>query len=227
MFLDLDSQPSADRSRRSRFDSELGESGDRNESGESGELGELGESGESGESGELGELGESGESGESGDHYGSSTKIKGTNGSDRLEGGINNDKLDGKNGSDRLFGGDGNDKLKGGKGNDTLIGGNGDDLLKGGAGADILTGGAGSDRFEIKYKPNKPGYRFADIITDFQDGVDKLKLDDVSFSNLQIVQGSGSFANDTLIQLSGTGKTLAVLQGIDASRITATDFVVS
>lgn len=215
LFLDLDSQPSADRSRRSRFDSELGESGNRNESGESGELGE---------SSQPDGLDESGESS---DHYGSSTKIKGTNGSDRLEGSINNDKLDGKNGSDRLFGGDGNDHLKGGKGNDTLIGGNGDDLLKGGEGADILTGGAGSDRFEIKYKPNKPGYRFADIITDFEDGVDQLKLDDVSFSNLQIVQGSGSFTNDTLIQLSGTGKTLAVLQGIDASRITATDFVVS
>ena len=197
LFLDLDSQTSSALSGRGRFDSELGESGDQNESGESG------------------------------DHDGSLTKMKETNGRDRLKGGINNDKRDGKNGNDSLFGGDRNDYLEGGKGNDTLIGGNGNDLLEGGEGRDILTGGAGSDRFEIKYKPNKPGYRLADVITDFQDGVDQLKLDDVRFSNIQVVQGSGSFANDTLIQLSGTGKTLAVLQGIDSSLITATDFGVS
>ncbi|QKD82703.1 hypothetical protein HPC62_11385 [Thermoleptolyngbya sichuanensis A183] len=227
LFLDLDSQHLSSPSRRSRFYSESGEYGESGELGESGEYGESGELGESGEYGESGELGESGEYGESGYGYSSKTKIKGTRGDDRLTGSSNNDKLDGKDGNDYLLSGRGNDYLEGGKGNDTLIGGNGNDSLEGGQGADILTGGVGRDTFEIKYKSNKPGYGFTDTITDFKDGVDRLKLDDVSFASIKIVQGSGSFAGDTLIQLSGTGKTLAVLQGVNASQITAADFVIS
>jgi Ca2+-binding RTX toxin-like protein len=155
----------------------------------------------------------------------SQKKIKGTSGNDRLSGGSTNDKIDGKDGNDRLVGDEGNDYLEGGKGNDTLIGGNGNDLLKGGEGQDILMGGAGKDRFEIKYKSNKSGYDFADVVTDFQDGTDTLKLDDLKISDIAIVQGKGSFANDTLIQLAGAGKTLMVLQGVKSSLITTLDIV--
>ncbi|MBW4660381.1 MAG: hypothetical protein KME15_17035 [Drouetiella hepatica Uher 2000/2452] len=248
LFLNLESATSLGTFRHSssRYDdNELDES-DHDNLGESGESGEMEELGESGESGELGEMGESGElrnslnqTKNSSDDLlkpnkvvkfkgndGSSNKIKGSS-DDLLEGGAGNNKLDGKKGNDRLVGGAGNDYLEGGKGNDTLLGGAGNDLLKGGEGQDILTGGAGSDVFEIKYKSNRPGYNFADVITDFQDGVDKLKLDDLRFSDIQVVQGSGRSANNTLIQLASTGETLATLQRVNASLINTSDFTFS
>ncbi|UZQ52964.1 hypothetical protein OOK60_10545 [Trichothermofontia sichuanensis B231] len=236
LFLNLDSQHSSPSSQRRRLYSESrehGESGERGESGYHHQSGERGESGYHHQSGERGESGyhhQSGEWRERHDHgygYDLLTIIKGTNGDDLLEGGINNDKLSGKGGNDRILGGQGNDYLEGGKGNDTLIGGDGNDYLKGGQGIDILTGGVGQDQFEIKYRLNKPGYGFADIITDFEDGIDQLKLDGVSLASITILQGSGSLANDTLIQLSGTGETLAILQGVDVSQITEADFVFS
>jgi len=142
-----------------------------------------------------------------------------------LEGSAGNDQLDGKKGNDRLNGGAGNDYLKGGKGGDILLGGDGDDWIEGGQGPDILTGGAGSDLFEVQYKSNQSGYDFADVITDFQDGIDKFKLNDLRFSDIQIVPGSGSAANDTLLLLAGTGKTLATLQGVNSSLINVSDFI--
>jgi serralysin len=67
--------------------------------------------------------------------------------------------------------------MRGGDGNDRLSGGSGDDFLVGGLGADVLTGGAGWDRFEF-YAVSETGKTAAtsDLITDFQQGADKIDL---------------------------------------------------
>ena len=75
-------------------------------------------------------------------------------------------------GNDTVRGGDGRDVLFGGGGRDTLYGQAGRDTLKGGTGRDILKGGTKSDTFIF-------GKGFGqDEILDFQDDVDRLRLDD-------------------------------------------------
>ena len=86
-------------------------------------------------------------------------------------------KIYGGGGNDVLTGLEGNDELRGEAGADTLDGGDGDDLLIGGGGAsaDTLTGGASSDTFRIGYYESGTGSG-ADIITDFESGVDLIDL---------------------------------------------------
>lgn len=112
--------------------------------------------------------------------------ITGNSGNNRLNGGLGNDKLNGVSGDDRLIGGSGNDRLNGGGGNDdlrgeagldTLLGASGNDRLAGGAGADRLTGGSGGDRFVLTAVGESGTAAAArDVITDFQDGVDRIDL---------------------------------------------------
>ena len=156
-------------------------------------------------------------------------EIKGTDGNDILTGiPGNNVALKGSKGNDILSGNSGNDKLEGGKGQDTLDGGAGNDILEGGKGKDILTGGMGSDLFELEGRAAANILDFADIITDFQKGADILKLKDgLGISNINITQGTGIYASDTLLQIAGTGQYLAVLKGVNAGNINATDFTFS
>ncbi|MBK1661658.1 calcium-binding protein [Paracraurococcus ruber] len=83
-------------------------------------------------------------------------------------------------GGDRLAGDAGNDTLRGGGGYDVLMGGDGDDLLEGGVGADTLTGGGGADVFAfgaLDARARMPVYDTqGDVVTDFQDGLDRLDL---------------------------------------------------
>lgn len=126
--------------------------------------------------------------------YSQNSIAKGGKGNDVLTSHKGHDTLIGGAGNDQLFGNGGNDTLKGGKGNDVLNGGAGDDILKGGAGNDIieggfgndhLTGGAGADTF-VFYQ-NSDG---ADVIKDFQAGLDHIYLPDYigDFSDIEIVQ---------------------------------------
>lgn len=91
------------------------------------------------------------------------------------------DKVVGSSFSDGLFGDDsgvlldggaGDDLLVGGAGLDVLIGGTGNDTLEGGLGLDVLTGGAGADFFVFN-RDDGP-----DLVTDFQQGIDKIALGD-------------------------------------------------
>ena len=61
----------------------------------------------------------------------------------------------------------------GGAGNDVLKGGDGHDYLAGGSGVDTMTGGAGTDIFAFDYDGVSTD---ADIITDFEVGIDRLEF---------------------------------------------------
>lgn len=151
-------------------------------------------------------------------------RLRGTSEADRILGFGGNDILIGQGGNDTLNGGTGNDDLKGQQGNDVLKGGVGQDILRGGVGADTLIGGAGRDTliggagadiFVI-------GERFGlEEIRDFQDGIDRIRLDRLTFDNLNISQQRGT----TLIRIANTDTTIALLTGVASNTITRADFV--
>jgi len=90
------------------------------------------------------------------------------------------DHLIGDSGNNSLSGGGGDDGLFGGQGNDTLSGGNGNDTLTGGRGVDTLTGGADADKFQFDAAADSdPDLGGRDVITDFQQGMDKIDLSNI------------------------------------------------
>jgi len=94
-------------------------------------------------------------------------------GDDYIDGRGGDDLLYGMVGNDTILGGAGADRLVGDVGNDTLNGGDGNDDVWGGLGNDVMTGGAGADTFFFATVGETYGF---DIITDFQQGVDKIYL---------------------------------------------------
>ena len=136
--------------------------------------------------------------------------LKGGAGKDRLKGGAGEDTLLGGNGADKLKGGAGSDRLFGGNGDDKLFGGKGDDLLDGGKGDDILTGGNGADVFVFK---SCYGY---DTITDFEIGVDTIRLDDSlwggSLSILEVIDTYAEVINGDVV--FDFGKEQLTLEGL-------------
>jgi uncharacterized protein (TIGR01370 family) len=138
-------------------------------------------------------------------------KLFGGTGLDQLFGGAGNDILEGAGDHDVLDGQSNDDKINGGKGNDQLIGGDGQDILLGAGGNDTLTGGAGSDQFVF-------GKRFGnDIVTDFQQGVDKLLLDDLlwlevwslNLTNQQLVDRFGSLSGNVFTLNFGSDEVIS------------------
>jgi len=113
-------------------------------------------------------------------------RLQGGTGADSLFGGTAGDQLEGWKGNDLLSGDQGDDTLNGGYGDDQLDGGDGDDSLRGGAksdtltggsGTDILSGGKGADTFVFRtLDDSRPGAGVRDIITDYQDGIDRIDL---------------------------------------------------
>ena len=104
------------------------------------------------------------------------------------------------------------DHLQGGLGNDRLDGGKGDDVLDGGRGADRLTGGADADVF--RFSSLSDSYRDdtrsrADLITDFDLGLDHLDLTALGFSTF------GDGHGDTLRLAYDTTKDLTYLKHLD------------
>ena len=132
-----------------------------------------------------------------------------------LIGSDNPEMLTGGAGSDRLSGLAGNDTLRGLGGNDTLLGGTGRDRLSGGAGSDVLTGGDGADVFVFNEFNG-------DMITDFDDGSDKILL-----------QGGVVFSEDVVVAASDAGAVVAwmggqlTLDGIAARDVTVADFIIA
>ncbi len=117
---------------------------------------------------------------------------------------------------DVLFGKGGANTLTGNKGNDTLDGRGGNDTLLGRQGNDLMTGGAGADKF--RYTETVFDH---DIITDFEDGIDKIDLtgSGLVFGNFTISQQGV----DTLVSRNASHDIL--LQNIVATDITVADFI--
>ncbi len=214
----------------------------------------------------LGEImkGETGNDTLSGDS--GNNAIYGFEGNDRLEGGAGDDILFGGDGDDVLYGGDDDDGLKGEIGNDALFGGNrrdilfggegddalygadeddallgesGNDTLDGGDDTDTLTGGDGSDTFVIRKGDGSSGFIFANRITDFEDGIDRISLDDgLAFSDLTIVQGTAGsytlggagttfyydYTAHTLVRVRDTGEYLLIIENTARSSVGNDDF---
>ncbi|NES97573.1 MAG: hypothetical protein F6K32_20630, partial [Desertifilum sp. SIO1I2] len=150
--------------------------------------------------------------------------LYGGRGNDLLSGNLDDDYINGNADDDTIYGGKGNDTVRGGKGNDRIFGdsqsdpfGNrGNDILFGDLGSNTLTGGEGNDTFVLGSS--------GDVLTDFTSGEDRIGLNGLSFSDLNISQGTGENANNTVIANRLTGAVLATLQGITASSLSANNF---
>ena len=160
----------------------------------------------------------------------------GLGGRDVLYGESGDDIIDGGDGLDKLYGGDDNDILKGSDNFDELYGEDGDDILDGGDGKDSLYGGNGNDIFIGRLGDGSSGFTGANIIYDFEDGVDKIRLeDDLTFSNVSVAQGTqGSFSvggqtfyydyrNHTLV--SANNEYLFTIIDTNYSTISSEDFI--
>ena len=93
--------------------------------------------------------------------------------------------------------------LTGTDGDDTLTGTDGDDLLDGLLGDDIYTGGAGADQFVLGIAQG------VDTITDFEIGVDQIKLGGLTPSGVKFFD----LDNDTLV-LTQSNELIGVVQGV-------------
>lgn len=101
--------------------------------------------------------------------------------------------------------------------NDVIVGGGGNDQIYGGLGNDTLTGGAGNDIFVLARGEGR------DTIQDFNNNEDLIALSGgLTYSSLSITQ-SGS---NTLIKDISNNQNLALLTGIQASTLNASDFII-
>jgi Calx-beta domain/FG-GAP-like repeat/RTX calcium-binding nonapeptide repeat (4 copies) len=109
-----------------------------------------------------------------------------------------------------------NDLIFGFAGNDVIVGGGGNDQIYGGVGTDNLTGGAGNDIFVLAKDEGR------DTVKDFNAGEDLIALSGgLSYSGLSITQ----IGSDTLIKNISPSQNLALLIGIQASTLNASNFI--
>jgi len=87
---------------------------------------------------------------------GGSDNLNGTSGPDVIYARGGNDTIRGHDGNDVIFAGRGNDVARGGPGNDVVYGGPGNDVLWVGAGADVQYGGPGNDVLHALANDNQP-----------------------------------------------------------------------
>lgn len=153
-----------------------------------------------------------------------SDRIQGGQGNDAIIGDAGNDSVNGNLGNDSIDGGDGNDLLRGGQDGDSIVGGAGNDILMGdlgtdtlagGTGIDLLTGGADADLFvfaagDAAFATSGTLAYMTDMITDFADGIDHIRLGSGIPSSIGYDHGqfdtlaAGAAAAQTLLN-SGAG----------------------
>lgn len=178
--------------------------------------------------------------------------LKGAKGNDELNGGLGRDRLRGdqkadktvgRRGNDALFGGGGVDRMFGNKGNDRLVGntqadrlfaGLGDDVIDGGGGNDQIRTGGGSDR--IVYRSALRGvdtildFDVARDVIDLRRAVNKAEYGREDRFNAYVRLGAGT--NGAVLRVDSNGDAaggftrLAVLQGVEVSTLTPTNFLV-
>lgn len=117
-------------------------------------------------------------------------KVFGANGEDNT--------LAGNAGNDVINGRTGNDDIDGGAGNDSLIGGGGADSITDGDGLDRVSGAKGADVFDFGIDG------FDDVITDYNDSADLIRLVGQTFGTLTFTQVNGKtveidYGTDTLV----------------------------
>jgi Ca2+-binding RTX toxin-like protein len=159
--------------------------------------------------------------------------VEGNAGDDSLGGGTGRDVIDGGSGADAIGAGEGDDTVNGGDGDDFVAGGGrhdvvnggaGDDRINGGDGDDTMTGGSGADVFIYNFF--KEGD--ADVITDFEDGIDTFRMTGVQGAAGTGLSGKVAALNivDTAggAQMTYEGHTI-LLEGGSASDLGVSDFV--
>ncbi|MBE9060910.1 calcium-binding protein [cf. Phormidesmis sp. LEGE 11477] len=131
--------------------------------------------------------------------------IFGGEGSDRIGGKSGNDILSGDDGDDFIWGDDGDDNIRGGTGNDTLVG----DNFSNGSGSDLFVFGSGDG---------------TDTILDFEVGIDRIGLveGELLLTDLTLTQDGAN----TLLGMTSSGETLAILNGVQASALTESSFAI-
>jgi len=122
--------------------------------------------------------------------------------------------VEGTPNADVLVGTAGSDYIVGLGGNDYLYGLEGDDVLDGGAGYDRLFGGAGADEFVLAVGGSR------DFVYDFEDGVDVIALDGMSYEDLTFADYRGSSS----VQIS-FGSDSLILRGVSQTEIDQFDFI--
>ncbi|ARE83296.1 bifunctional hemolysin/adenylate cyclase [Roseovarius mucosus] len=162
---------------------------------------------------------------------GGADDIGGGTGRDTIDAGAGNDSVGGGEGDDSISGGDGNDFLAGGGRNDIIDGGAGNDTINAGAGNDTITGGTGADQFVFSSFFDGE----ADVITDFEDGLDSffIRRVDPDTGETNITNGgnglAGFVAAMNIVDVEGgaqmtvNGNTILV-EGITAAQLTVDDF---
>lgn len=161
------------------------------------------------------------------DAAGSGTEVaNGGNGDDTIYGADGADTIRGQQDDDVIFGEGGDDTIDGGSGDDQVSGGDGQDTLYGGIlGQDTLTGGNDADAFILYSDETVSGAANADVITDFQVGVDRLVLENIlsnetgTIFDLTFTAGTGDFEGDTIVSETGQDGILVVLRGVSVGSV--------
>ncbi|MEP2784069.1 MAG: calcium-binding protein, partial [Pseudoruegeria sp.] len=133
-------------------------------------------------------------------------KLYGNSDNNTIWGGGGDDSLVGLAGNDSLYGGDGGNWMYGGSGKDRLFGEDGADKLFGGGGDDIMVGGEGADTFHFFENYGN------DVITDFENNVDKINLRNFDFiTTLEDARGYAERIDGNVIFDFENGDTLTIL----------------
>ena len=154
----------------------------------------------------------------------------GRTGDDDIHGGNGTDYVSGGEGSDKLWGDAGSDTIYGGDGEDVIRGGTGDDFIIGGARHDSLYGDAGADTF-IYLDALDSIHGDADIIFDFEHGIDKINVAALGYTGIttgtasahQLRIAYSAAADRTYLRDDHSNFEIA-LKGDYRSTLTADDF---
>ena len=149
-----------------------------------------------------------------------------------LKAGNQDDIVIGSSGNQEMYGsdlfdfgenssyGDSNDIFFGESGNDMIVGNKYNDILIGGIGRDILNGGSGIDTFIFKPGDGGATQSDADVIEDFEVGIDKIGLTDINFDQLTFQQSS-----DGTVIMAGS-EVIALLQNTKVEEIQNPEYFV-
>ncbi|MGQ7793183.1 M10 family metallopeptidase C-terminal domain-containing protein [Faunimonas sp. B44] len=129
------------------------------------------------------------------------------------------DTLFGNGFANAIQGGGGDDSLSGRNGDDILSGGGGTDTLDGGRGNDTLTGGAAADIFYFGLKSFGN-----DIITDWQDGLDKVNVSAAGLSFASFTEAQVG-ADTVLTYFDGVSNNTITFLNVNQALIEASDFI--